>query len=320
MGVQEIITEPERAAMSLTQIRSMRHNQLDFVGEVRDFDASQPIAPCHVAAIENAIDQFAVLVFRDQHLDDTSLVAFARNFGPLEVNGAPVNASLGKVVNFLRSPGKLKRLKQKLGGRRELWGDYGSPFSHLIQPINGEEYLIRNMLWHTDSSFKPTPAKYSMLNARTLPLCGGDTEFADMRAAWDALDASDKALTFDLVCRHSEAYSYDAVGFARPRDMPVAVPQRLVRQHPVTKRLSLYLASHAGAIDGMPTPMARILLRDLIEHATQRQFVYTHKWQSGDMIMWDNRVTMHRARRYDTTEARDLHRTTVADVAPTLEQ
>jgi alpha-ketoglutarate-dependent 2,4-dichlorophenoxyacetate dioxygenase len=183
------------------------------------------------------------------------------------------------------------------------------------------------MLWHSDSSFKATPAKYSLLHARVLPKPGplgnGNTEFADMRAAYDALDDDEKGEVNDLVCEHSQQYSRGILGFdfteeERLRNPPV--PQRLVRRHPGSFRRSLFLSAHAGAIRGMPVPEARALLRDLTEHATQRKFVYAHEWRVGDLVMWDNRAMMHRARRYDPSEVRELHRTTVTDDRPTLEQ
>ncbi len=184
---------------------------------------------------------------------------------------------------------------------------------------------LGNMLWHSDSSFKPTPAKYSLLSARVLPSSpGGNTEFADMRAAWDALDDETRSLVQDLVCEHSQIYSRGVLGFTdfteEERLKWAPVLQRLVRRHPVTGRRSLYLSAHAGTIVGWPVPEARALLRDLVEHATQREFVHAHGWRQFDLVMWDNRVMMHRGRRYNIAEVRDLHRTTVADVAPTLEQ
>ena len=145
-----------------------------------------------------------------------------------------------------------------------------------------------------------------------------------MRAAWDTLDAATQARCMDLVCEHSQLYSRGLLGFDNWDEEELArnqpVPQRLVRRHPNTGRLSLYLASHAGQIRGWPTPEARMFLRDLTEHATQREFVYAHEWRQHDLVMWDNRVVMHRARAYDHTQVRDMHRTTVADRAPTLEQ
>jgi alpha-ketoglutarate-dependent 2,4-dichlorophenoxyacetate dioxygenase len=180
------------------------------------------------------------------------------------------------------------------------------------------------MLWHSDSSFKATPAKYSLLHARILPRKDGNTEFADMRAAYDALDDETKELCRDLVCMHSQIYSRGTLGFDEWTDDELArnrpVPQRLVRRHPGSGRRSLFLSAHAGEIVGWPVPEARAFLRDLNEHATQRQFVFAQQWRVGDLVMWDNRCMMHRARRYDPGEVRELHRTTVADIAPTLQQ
>jgi alpha-ketoglutarate-dependent 2,4-dichlorophenoxyacetate dioxygenase len=145
-----------------------------------------------------------------------------------------------------------------------------------------------------------------------------------MRAAWDALDDETKTMCEGLVCMHSQIYSRGTLGFSEWTEDELArnqpVPQRLVRRHPGSRRRSLFLSAHAGEIMGWPVPEARTFLRDLNEHATQRQFVYAHVWRPGDLVMWDNRCMMHRARRYDPTEVRELHRTTVADSAPTLQQ
>ncbi|HUB50458.1 MAG TPA: TauD/TfdA family dioxygenase, partial [Acetobacteraceae bacterium] len=177
-------------------------------------------------------------------------------------------------------------------------------------------FSLGNRLWHSDSSFKAVPAKYSLLSARVIPAAGGNTEFADMRAAYDALDDDTKAECESLICEHSQIYSRSILGFTdfsddeRRRFAPVQ--QRLVRRHPSTGRKSLFLASHAGTIVGWPMPEARMLLRDLTEHATQRRFVYAHVWRPWDLVMWDNRATMHRARPFNASEVRDMHRTTVA--------
>jgi alpha-ketoglutarate-dependent 2,4-dichlorophenoxyacetate dioxygenase len=185
-------------------------------------------------------------------------------------------------------------------------------------------FSLGNQLWHSDSSFKETPAKFSLLSARVLPDAGGNTEFADMRRAWDELDAATQALIRNLVTEHSQIFSRGILGFTdfteAERQKWAPVPQRLVRRHPRTRRLSIFLSSHAGAIQNWPMPEARALLRDLTEHATQRENVYAHVWQPHDLVMWDNRATMHRARRYDDKQIRDLHRTTVADVGSTLDQ
>jgi alpha-ketoglutarate-dependent 2,4-dichlorophenoxyacetate dioxygenase len=180
------------------------------------------------------------------------------------------------------------------------------------------------MQWHSDSSVRATPAKYSLLSARIVNPKGGDTEFADMRAAYDALDDETKREIGPQVCEHSLMYSRGSLGFLdytdEEKDMFKPVRQRLVRTHPVTGRKSLYLSSHAGTILGLPMPEARIILRDLTEHATQPRFVYVHKWKRDDLVMWDNRQTMHRGRRYDESQARDVRRTTVAGDAPTVAQ
>ena len=185
-------------------------------------------------------------------------------------------------------------------------------------------FNLGNELWHSDSSFRPIPAKYSLLSARAIPSRGGNTEFADMRAAYDALDEETKAEVEDLICEHSLIYSRSLLGFADfTEEEKIAfapVRQRLVRTHPVTGRKSLFLASHAGTIVGWPMPEARAFLRDLVEHATQRQFVYAHEWRQHDLVMWDNRQTMHRARRYKAAEVRDMRRTTIAGDGPTTPQ
>ena len=183
---------------------------------------------------------------------------------------------------------------------------------------------LGNRLWHSDSSFKEVPAKYSLLSARQIPSVGGNTEFADMRAAYDALDDETHSEIRDLVCLHSQLYSRGLLGFddftEAERLKWATVRQRLVRRHPNTGRYSLYLSSHAGAIEGWPTPEARAFLRDLNEHATQRRFVYEHVWRPWDLVMWDNRVTMHRARPFRSSEVRDMRRTTLTNEVSSLEQ
>jgi alpha-ketoglutarate-dependent 2,4-dichlorophenoxyacetate dioxygenase len=282
--------------------------QPDFFAEVTGIDLRAPLTPDDVAAIEAGMDRFAVLRFHDQPIDDDQQLAFTRHFGPLEM-------ATGDIVQ-----GASRRLPMEINDISNL-----DKSNHMLARDDRKRlFSLGNMLWHSDSSFKSTPAKYSLLSARRIPSAGGNTEFADMRAAWDALDSETRALVRDLVCEHSQLYSRGLLGFTdftdeeRARWMPV--PQRLVRRHPVTGRLSLFLASHAGAIRGWPVPEARMLLRDLIEHATQPRFVAAHEWRVNDLVMWDNRVTMHRARRYPADQIRDLHRTTIADVAPTMEQ
>lgn len=293
--------------MTLT-IRPANPARPGFVAEVSGLDIARGITAAEAAAIEAGMDRYGVLVFRDQKLDDAQQVAFSRHFGPLEM-------ATGDIAQ-----GGQRRLAMEVNDISNLDRDGAV----LERDDRRRLFSLGNMLWHSDSSFKPTPAKYSLLSARVIPGSGGNTEFADMRAAWDALDAETQALVRDLIVEHSQLFSRGSLGFdafteeERAKWQPV--PQRLVRRHPVTGRLSLFLSAHAGAIRGWPIPEARMLLRDLTEHATQRDFVHAHVWRPDDLVMWDNRATMHRARRYPAEQKRDLHRTTVADVAPTLEQ
>jgi alpha-ketoglutarate-dependent 2,4-dichlorophenoxyacetate dioxygenase len=281
----------------------------NFAGEVSGVDITQPVAREDVAAIEAGMDKYAVLVFREQRINDEQQKEFSRNFGALEV--APGN-------NITKPEDK--RLGTGMNDVSNLGKD-GKPL-----PLDSRQRMFNlgNMLWHSDSSFRPIPSKYSLLSARIVNPKGGDTEFADMRAAYDTLDEETRREIEDYVCEHSLMYSRGSLGFGdftdEEKQMFKPVRQRLVRTHPVTGRKSLYLSSHAGTILGMPTPAARILLRDLTEHATQPRFVYVHKWRPFDLVMWDNRQTMHRGRRYDESQPRDVRRTTVAGDAPTVAQ
>ena len=282
--------------------------QADFFGVVSGIDLRAPISAAEIAAIDAGMDRFGVLLFRDQQLDDAQQVAFTRNFGELEL-------ATGDITQ-----GEDRRLPMEINDISNL--DKNNAV--MARDDRKRLFSLGNMLWHSDSSFKPTPAKYSLLSARVIPSAGGNTEFADMRAAWDALDADLRAQVRDLVTEHSQVFSRGVLGFTdfteAERQRWTPVPQRLVRRHKSTGRLSLYLSSHAGVIEGWPVPEARMLLRDLTEFATQRRFVHAHEWRQWDLVMWDNRVTMHRARRAPADQVRDMHRTTVADVAPTLQQ
>jgi len=280
-----------------------------FAGEVSGIDITQPIAPDEVAAIEAGMDRYAVLVFRDQHITDEQQMVFSRNFGAIE------NARGGNVT---------KAADLRLATGMNDVSNLGKDGKPLARDSRQRLFNLGNLLWHSDSSFRAIPAKYSLLSARTVNSKGGDTEFADMRAAYDALDEDTRREIEDLICEHSLMYSRGSLGFTEytdeEKEMFKPVRQRLVRTHPVTGRKSLYLSSHAGTILGRPTPEARILLRDLNEHATQPRFVYVHKWKLHDIVIWDNRQTMHRGRRYDETQPRDVRRTTVAGDSPTVAQ
>jgi alpha-ketoglutarate-dependent 2,4-dichlorophenoxyacetate dioxygenase len=289
-------------AVSIRQIHPV------FVGEVSGVDLTKPLSRDDVAAIEAGMDRYAVLVFHDQKISDDQQIAFSRNFGEIE------NSAGGNVTKP-----EEKRLHPLMNDVSNLDQD-NRP---LARDDRRRLFNLGNQLWHSDSSFRAVPAKYSLLSARTVAKKGGNTEFADMRAAYDALDDDTKALVQDLVCEHSLLYSRGLLGFEvtpEERAMFRPVRQRLVRTHPVTGRKSLYLSSHAGTIVGWPVPEARALLRDLTEHATQPEFVYVHKWRQYDLVIWDNRQVMHRVRRFDESEVRDMRRTTVAGDAPTIEQ
>jgi alpha-ketoglutarate-dependent 2,4-dichlorophenoxyacetate dioxygenase len=282
-----------------------------FAGEVAGVDCTKPLTADAVAAIEAGMDKYAVLVFRDQDLSDEQQLAFTKQFGPLEAYGSP--GHIRKDVEQ-RTPKGI------------------ADFSNLDKDgniLSAEErvwfFKLGDRLWHSDSSFRPIPAKYSLLSGRVLPSWGGNTEFADMRAAYDALDERTKQEIEPLVCLHSLIYSRAAIGFTELSEAEIAafrpVHQRLVRTHPVTGRKSLFLAAHAGAIEGWTIPEAQMFLRDLTEHATQREFVYSHQWRLHDLVIWDNRQTMHRARRFDDrNEVRDVRRTTLAGDVATIEQ
>ncbi|MCU0984752.1 MAG: TauD/TfdA family dioxygenase [Acetobacteraceae bacterium] len=293
-------------AISITAIDPV--SRPDFAGEVAGIDLTRPVTPAEVAAIEAGMARFAVLVFRDQRIDDDQQVAFSRHFGPLE-----------EATGDLR-PTAERRISMALNDISNLDKDG----KVMARDDRRRLFSLGNMLWHSDSSFKAAPARYSLLSARVIPGAGGNTEFADMRAAYDALDDETKAMIQDLVCEHSQIYSRGALGFTEFTEdelrLCAPVKQRLVRRHPVSGRKSLFLSAHIGAIDGMPVPEARMLIRDLTEHATQREFVHAHVWRPFDLVMWDNRSTMHRARRYDASQVRDMRRTTVSDEISTLEQ
>ncbi|MGD0107188.1 MAG: TauD/TfdA family dioxygenase [Rhodopila sp.] len=272
-----------------------------FAGQVSGIDITRPLTQEQASSIEKGMDQYGVLVFRDQHFDDATQLAYSRNFGALEEASGDLNW------------GKPRRIESALVNDIS---NLDTDNRVMARDDRKRLFSLGNRLWHSDSSFKAVPAKFSLLSARLIPSTGGNTEFADMRAAYDALDDVTKTEIEDLVCEHSQLYSRALLGFTDFTDEDCVrfkpVLQRLVRRHPSTGRKSLYLASHAGAIVGWPVPEARALLRDLIEHATQRQFVYAHEWKQWDLVMWDNRATMHRARPFDPKEVRDMHRTTVA--------
>jgi len=277
--------------------------------EVEGIDLTKPLSPEEVAAVHAGMDKYAVLVFHDQPLTDEQQLAFTRSLGEIE----------HAIGTSLRAPDEY-RLPTTFADVSNL--DKNNQI--YAREDRRRLFALGNRLWHSDSSFKVVPAKYSLLHARSVPSKGGNTEFADMRAGYDALDDETRALVQDLVCEHSQIFSRQQLGFTdfTPEEIERFKPVRqcLVRTHPVHKRKSLYLASHAGGIVGWPVPEARAFLRDLVEIATQRQFVYSHQWRVGDLVMWDNRQTMHRARPFPAHEPRDVRRTTLAGDGPTAAQ
>ena len=280
-----------------------------FVGEVSGIDLTRPLTPDQAREIEAGMDKYAVLVFHDQDITDEQQLAFALNFGERE------KARGGTIVRKDEY-----RLTTGLNDVSNLGKD-GKP---LARDSRAHLFNLGNCLWHSDSSFRPIPAKFSLLSARVVNPKGGNTEFADMRAAYDALEDETKAEIEDLICEHSLMYSRGSLGFLdysdEEKEMFKPVLQRLVRTHPAHGRKSLYLSSHAGKVVGMSVPEGRLLLRDLTEHATQPEFVYVHTWTLHDLVMWDNRQTVHRVRRYDQSQPRDMRRATVAGTAPTVAQ
>jgi alpha-ketoglutarate-dependent 2,4-dichlorophenoxyacetate dioxygenase len=278
-------------------------------GRLTGIDARRPLTPDEVAAIEQAMDAHAVVVLPAQDITDEQQLAFTRNFGPLEegANSGARDAELRLPVVFadVSNLDKTGRIAARDAKKRMA--------------------ALGNRLWHSDASFRAVPARYSILSGRVVTTDGGNTEFADMRAAYDALDAATKAEIEDLVCEHSLIYSRGQLGFSDflPDERVAMAPvrQRLVRTHPVTGRKSLFLAAHIGAILGWPRPEAMAFIRDLMEHATQPEFVYVHRWMPHDLVIWDNRTTMHRVRRFDDLNiVRDMRRTTTRSDGPTAPQ
>lgn len=291
-------------ALTINQIHPV------FAGEVSGVDLTKPLSRDEAAAIEEGMNRYGVLVFRDQNITDEQQIAFTKNFGDLEVKAKPGN---------IRKASE-SRLGAGIGDLSNLTKD-----GKIIEADDRQWFFkLGDRLWHSDSSYAVIPAKFSALSARAIPSWGGNTDFADMRAAYDALDDRTKGEVENLICEHSLIYSRAAVGFTdlTPEEITNFKPvlQRLVRTHQATGRKSLFLSSHAGAIVGWTIPEARSYLRELTEHATQREFVYSHKWRQYDLVMWDNRATMHRAKRFDRNEVRDMRRTTLGGDRPTVEQ
>ena len=281
--------------------------------EIGGLDLSTPIGEAVVQEIWRAIDRYAVLVFHGQHLSDWQLHDFAARFGELEIGRSALR------------PGRRRLAIPQIGDISNLDEDNRIR----ARDDRGRLDSLGNRLWPTDASYMPVPVGLGMLFAVEVPPAspwgGGETEFADMRAAWDALTEAQKEAIDDLIVEHDVFWSRGQIGFTEfpPGEREQFPPsrQRLVRRHPGSGRKTLYLSALASHIADWPVPEGRLLLADLNEHATQRQFVYAHQWRQHDLVIWDNRQTMHRARRYrETEEVRDMRRTTIAGDGPTVAQ
>jgi len=274
-----------------------------FAAEVSPVDLRRVHDPETLAAIRGGMDEYAVLVFREQPFTDAEQLDFAQRLDGV------LHTKLG--ISALQ--------KNRLGN--EALGDISNldENGEIMKSDNRRRmYGLGNRLWHTDASFQDPAGRYSMLSAKVVPPVDADTEYADMRAAYDALPEEGKARLEGLRVHHSIAYSRQTLGFEfseSEQDALKGAIHPLVRTIPRSKRRSLYVASHASRIIDWPVPEGRLLLRDLIEHATRPEFVYRHQWHVGDLVIWDNRATMHRARAFDDAKhRRELRRVTTLDV------
>ena len=275
-----------------------------FAAEAGGVDLARPLAPAALQEIVAGMDRYAVLVFRGQQLDEDQQIAYAKQFGPLDLGLRKIRKG---------QPHRFRHDELADISNVKLDGSVAERDSAKI--VNN----IANQLWHSDSSFQKPAARYSMLHAVAIPAKGGETEFADLRAAYDALPEEMKREIAGLEAEHHALHSRLMMGDTgyteeQKRAIPPAV-WPLVRIHAGSKRKLLFVGIHATHIPGMTVPEGRMLLMDLLEHATQREFVYRHVWRVGDLVMWDNRAVIHRGRRFDLAERREMRRATTEDVA-----
>ncbi len=285
-------------------VKTHRKNS-DFVAFVNNIDLTKTLSKKVASKLDKLINKYAVLVFRNQNISDEQQVRFTELFGKIEESGLKSN---------ITKPDQ-RRLTTKIADVSNI--DKNSKIFKKKDPRR--IFNLGNRLWHSDSSFKKIPAKYSILSGRSVSKKGGNTEFADMRAAYDGLGEGLKKEIVNFVCLHSLIYSRQRLGFDMSHELSakemknfIPVEQPLIRTIPMTGRKLIYLSSHIGKIKGMIRPDSMCLIDDLIEYATKSKFVYVHKWKQNDIVMWDNRQTMHRVRHFDDTkEYRDMRRTTV---------
>ena len=282
---------------------AIRQLRTEFAGEVSGIDLRSVVDRTTLGELRAAMDRYAVLVFHEQMFKDQEQLEFAQRFdGTLHVQTG--SAVLGK--NRFDNEALTDISNVDESGALMLSND------------RRRMYALGNRLWHTDASFQDPPGRYSMLSAKVVPAVPADTEYADMRAAYDSLDAEMKSRIESLRAHHSIGYSRHVLGFEFSADEEAKLKgavHPLVRTNPRSGRKSLYLASHASRIEDWPVPEGRLLLRDLIEHATQPAYVYRHAWRDGDFVIWDNLATMHRGLAYDDTKhRRELRRVTTLDL------
>ncbi len=285
-------------------VKPLKKNS-DFVAYISEIDLSKNISKELALKIDELINKFAVLIFPNQLISDKQQVEFTKLFGKIEESGSKSNITKPKD----------RRLSSELADVSNI--DKNSQLFKRDDPRR--IFNLGNRLWHSDSSFKSIPAKYSILSGKTVTKNEGNTEFADMRAAYDSLSLEMKNKVSELICEHSLIYSRQRLGFDMVKELGpdeiknfIPVEQPLLRIIPMTNRKLLFLSSHIGKIRDWLRPDSMCFIDDLIEFSTKTQFVYKHKWNQNDLVMWDNRQTMHRVRAFDDTKRfRDMRRTTV---------
>jgi len=286
------------------KIQPLKKNS-DFVCYINGIDLRKGISTLDSKKLDKLINKYAVLIFRNQLITDEQQIKFTELFGKIEKPGN--NSTVQKTQD--------RRLSSKMADVSNV--DRKSKIMNKDDPVR--IFNLGNRLWHSDSSYKKIPAKYSLLSARSVAKKGGNTEFADVRGAYDNLERGVKLKIKNLICEHSLLYSRQRLGFDMSKELNskelknfTPVKQPLVRTIPMTKRKLIYLSSHIGKINGWIREDSMCFINDLMEHATKPDFVYIHKWKINDLVMWDNRQVMHRVRHFDDTkEYRDMRRTTV---------
>ena len=279
-----------------------------FFAEASGLDLTQQLADKDVRAINAAMNEFAVLLWRGQPMNSQQQLNFAKSFGPLDTG----------LKRVFKRPERLEDERLIDISNIDVQGNVAKRDS----PKSLSNFA--NQLWHSDSSFMNPRAAYSMLHCVVTPSWGGNTEFADLRNAYDTLDERTRAEIQDLKAEHFALHTRlllgdDAYTDEQKKEIPPAV-WPLADTHPGSGRKVLFVGVHARQILGWPTAESRMYLQDLLEHATQRERVYQHEWQVGDTVMWDNRATLHRGRRFDISERRELRRTTVNDTPEAMLQ